>query len=60
MDNIYKDGTLIATQNNPNRTLIINRYLDRIYYCEALNDPQHTLLAYFERELIAPPVSPKS
>ena len=54
MDNIYKNGTLIAAQNNPNCKLIINRYIDRIYYCEAVNDPEHKLLAYFERELIAP------
>jgi hypothetical protein len=60
MDTRYKDGTHITAQNDPNCTLIINRYLDRIYYCEAVNDPEHRLLAYFERELIAPPIPAKS
>ncbi len=56
MDNIYSPGTFITAQNDPNCLLVINRYLDRIYYCEAVNDPTHKLLAFFERELI-PPVS---
>jgi hypothetical protein len=59
MDNIYIEGTLITAQNDPNCTLIINRYLDRIYYCEAVDDPAHKLLAYFERELIPPVVTLK-
>lgn len=54
MDNIYQAGSIITAQNDPNTQLIINRYLDRIYYCEAVNDPAHKLLAYFERELILP------
>jgi hypothetical protein len=54
MDSTYKAGTLISTHSDPDTSLIIIRYLDRIYYCEAINDPDHRLLAYFERELIAP------
>jgi len=54
MDNIYEAGTFITAQNDPGCKLKINRYLDRIYYCEALNDPTHKLLAYFERELVPP------
>jgi len=60
MDNIYSVGTFITAQNDPNRTLIINRYLDRIYYCEAVNDPTHKLLAFFERELIPPAAALKT
>ncbi len=56
MDNSYKTGTVISAQRDPNTPLIINRYLDRIYYCEAVNDPTHKLLAYFERELIPLPI----
>jgi hypothetical protein len=55
MDNSYKSGTFITAKNDPDNQLVINRYLDRIYYCEAVNDPKHKLLAYFERELIPPP-----
>jgi hypothetical protein len=54
MDNIYKEGTLIAAKSDPNCTLIINRYLNRIYYCQAENDPTAKMLVYFERELIPP------
>lgn len=56
----YKAGTLITAHCEPNTPLIINRYLDRIYYCEAINDPTHRLLAYFERELIPPVTTLKS
>jgi len=54
MDNIYKEGTFIAAKANPGHTLVINRYLKRIYYCKGANDPSGKLLAYFERELIPP------
>jgi hypothetical protein len=60
MDNNYKSGTFITAKNDSEKQLIINRYLDRIYYCEAVNDPEHKLLAYFERELIPPPSNLKS
>jgi hypothetical protein len=54
MDNIYQEGTRITAKEHPQSILIINRYLKRIYYCEAIDDPTHKLLAYFERELIPP------
>jgi hypothetical protein len=60
MDNIYLAGTFITAKSDPNSTLIINRYLNRIYYCEAVNDPTHKLLAFFERELIPPVVPSKA
>jgi hypothetical protein len=56
MENIYKEGTFIYAKVDPERKLIINRYLKRIYYCEAVNDPAHKMLVYFERELIPPAV----
>ena len=54
MDNIYKEGIVITPKDNPERKLVIDRYLGRIYYCKAVNNPNGRLLAYFERELIAP------
>lgn len=54
MDNIYKEGTFITAKADSECKLIINRYIKRIYYCKAVNDPNGKLLAYFERELIAP------
>lgn len=58
MDNIYKEGTVIAAKNQPDTKLIINRYIKRIYYCKPADNPSGKVLAYFERELI-PPVSTK-
>ena len=54
MDNKYKDGTLIIAKSDPDRQLIIDRYLDRIYYCKLVSEPQGKLLAYYERELLPP------
>jgi hypothetical protein len=61
MENAFKEGSVITAKSNPKHTLIIERYIKRIYYCKALNDPSGKLLAYFERELITPeqPVSPQ-
>jgi hypothetical protein len=54
MDNIYKEGTFITAKTDPESKLIIDRYIGRIYYCKAVNNPNGKQLAYFERELIAP------
>jgi hypothetical protein len=54
MDNVYTEGTLITAKNAPARKLLIKRYLGRVYYCTAVDDPSQKLLAFFERELIAP------
>lgn len=54
MNNKYEEGTLITAQNDPSRKLIIKRYLKRIYYCNAVDDPTHKLLVFFEREFIDP------
>ena len=54
MDNIYKEGTLITAKSNPDRRLVICRYIKRIYYCRPVDDPDGKALVYFERELIAP------
>lgn len=54
MDNAYKEGTLITAKSHPDRTLVICRYIKRIYYCKPIDDPDGKALVYFERELIAP------
>jgi hypothetical protein len=54
MDSIYQEGTFITAKADSERKLVIDRYIDRIYYCRAVNNPNGKLLAYFERELIAP------
>jgi hypothetical protein len=54
MDNIYQEGSFTSAKNDPTRKLVINRYLGRIYYCTAVDDPSQKLLAFFERELTPP------
>jgi hypothetical protein len=54
VDNIYKEGSFITAKEAPECRLVIQRYLGRIYYCKAVDNPNGKLLAYFERELIAP------
>jgi hypothetical protein len=53
MDNIYQEGSFISTKVNPAQKLKIERYIKRIYYCSAVDDPGKKFLPYFERELIA-------
>ena len=54
MDNIFKEGSVITAKSNPDRLLVIGRYMKRIYYCKPIDDPDGKLLVYFERELVAP------
>jgi hypothetical protein len=51
MENKYKEGDIVTAKENPNKKLIVRRYVDRIYYCKVENDPSAKELVYFEREL---------
>jgi hypothetical protein len=53
-DNIYPIGTKIVAKQDPTTPLLIQQYCQRIYYCQIEGQPERKLLAYFERELIAP------
>lgn len=57
-DNIYPLGTPIYARVNPSLQLIVRNYYHRIYYCGLVGNPAHKQFAYFERELIAPGVTP--
>jgi len=52
MENKHLIGSVVSLLTNPDRKLIILKYLKRIYYCEEVGDSDHKLLAYFERELV--------
>jgi hypothetical protein len=54
MDFIYKEETFIAAKSDLAGKLVINRYIRRIYYRNAVHDPSGKLLSYFEREIIPP------
>ena len=51
-DNIYKIGTVVTTKENPNRRLIIKKYIHRTYYCAVAGDAATNNLKYFERDLV--------
>lgn len=53
MENKYKEGQAVHAIVNPGLSLIIRRYVERIYYCKVANKPNHKELAYFEREIEA-------
>lgn len=51
MENKYKEGQVVRAKVHPEVTLVIRRYVDRIYYCKVKSDPTLKDLVYFEREL---------
>jgi hypothetical protein len=57
MENKHLIGSVVALLINPEKRMIILNYLKRIYYCEEINDHDHKMLAFFERELIPVPVT---
>jgi hypothetical protein len=55
-DNIFEEGSTITARARPDQPLVIIKYLERIYYCSALDAPDQKHFAYFERELISPKI----
>jgi hypothetical protein len=51
-DNRYPTGMTVAAKVDPGLPLIIDAYYQRIYYCSVIGQPDHKVLAYFERELV--------
>ena len=49
----FKIGDVVHERTNPSQKLIVNRYVDRVYYCKIQSAPNRKELVYFERELIA-------
>ncbi|MDF7821510.1 hypothetical protein P1X15_28080 [Runella sp. MFBS21] len=52
MENQYQVGDIVCSKIAPTVPLIIMSHLSRIYYCQIKENPTHTELAYFERELM--------
>ncbi len=52
MENKYKEGDVVYAKENPEKKLVVRRYVDRIYYCKVQDDATAKELVYFERELI--------
>lgn len=49
--NKYKEGQIVHSLANPEQKLVVRRYIDRIYFCRVVEEPEHRELAFFEREL---------
>ncbi len=50
--NKFKEGDEVAAKVNPDKVLVVRRYLQRIYFCTVKDDPNAKELVYFERELV--------
>lgn len=50
--NKYNEGDIISAKVNPSLKLIIRRYIDQVYYCRMLDDPEGKELVYYEREIV--------
>jgi hypothetical protein len=50
--NKFSEGEIVYAKEHPAVSLIIRRYVHRIYYCRIIDDPQGDELVYFERELM--------
>jgi hypothetical protein len=55
MENKFAEGSRVFALENPLVELVVRRYVDRVYYCKLVNDPEHRDMVYFERELAAKP-----
>jgi hypothetical protein len=51
MENKFMVGEVVAALSTPESILKVRRYVDRIYYCRALSEPDSPDLVFFEREL---------
>jgi len=52
MKNKYKSGEIVSERIRPTLKLIVNRYVDGIYYCFIQERDSKKELVYFERELV--------
>ena len=49
----FKEGDVVVDRARPTQKLVIERYLDQIYYCKDQENPKLKELVYLERDLIA-------
>jgi hypothetical protein len=47
----YEVGEKVFARSAPGDQLKIRRFVDRVYFCRLVSDPQGPDLVYFEREL---------
>lgn len=52
MENKYKSGEIVSERIRPSLKLVVNRYVNGIYYCWIQERDSKKELVYFERELV--------
>lgn len=52
MESKFKAGDNVYSKVNPTVKLVVRRYIDRIYYCKFVDEPNKKELALFEREIL--------
>lgn len=51
MENKFKEGDVVVERNRPTQKLVVDRYLNQIYYCKDQENSKLKELVYFERDL---------
>jgi hypothetical protein len=54
MENKFPEGSVVVAIKEPNTSLRIRRYVDRIYFCETVANKDLPERVYFEREIKSP------
>ncbi|QSE96447.1 hypothetical protein [Fulvivirga lutea] len=52
LENKFVAGDIVFAKEAPQLKLVVRRYIDRVYYCKRVEDPEKKDLVYFERELV--------
>lgn len=53
ISNKYKEGEVVFEKARPLQKLVVERYLDKLYYCKLPEAPQRKSLVFLERDLMA-------
>jgi hypothetical protein len=48
----YKPGDIVFAKKHPKISLVVRRYVDRIYYCQFQDDLNKREAVLFEREIV--------
>ncbi len=51
MENTFKEGEVVFERIRPNQKLIVKHFTNKMYYCQAEENPNRKELIYMEREL---------
>lgn len=52
MENKFKEGEVVIERIRPSQKLMVKKYVSKLYYCKAMEDPSRKELVFYERELM--------